>query len=83
MVSKRRQAIIWINAYTIHWRMHVALGDNELTLQTVVFLQYVVMKYVKSHYKNFIQLTMISTLSNIYTKGLVHDEIELCSSAES
>ena len=28
--SNRRQAIIWINAVQIHWRIYVALGGDEL-----------------------------------------------------
>ena len=27
----RRQAVIWINADLIHWRIYVALGGDELT----------------------------------------------------
>ena len=27
----RRQAIIWTNAHPNHWRIYMALGDNELS----------------------------------------------------
>ena len=31
LAPMRRQAIIWINAYPVHWRIYAALGGNELT----------------------------------------------------
>ena len=30
-MTNRRQAIIWTNADSIHWRIYAALGEDELT----------------------------------------------------
>ena len=30
LAPNRRQGIIWINADPVHWRIFMALGDNEL-----------------------------------------------------
>ena len=32
LAPNRRQAIIWINADLIHWRIYAALGGDELTM---------------------------------------------------
>ena len=31
LVQYRRQAIIWTNADTVHWRIYAALGGDELS----------------------------------------------------
>ena len=40
MAPNRRQAIIWINADPIHWRIYAAIGEDELILFLGAQLQY-------------------------------------------
>ena len=40
MAPDRRQAIIWTNAYPIHWRIYAALEGDELTLDVPVTYVY-------------------------------------------
>ena len=39
LAPTRRQAITWINADPIHWRIYGALGEDELNISKVYFYE--------------------------------------------